>query len=143
MPANSTHSHLALFTVLVFGLAPFHALNQLRKSSMLSATTRKAIETAHSKFSHNWRDLNSIPFMYLRLFVIFISRSLSWRCKPYKRGLLRLWGTTMGYHTFNGNIARCKRFLLSIPVTRRARFMPRKFCMICVFFAYHAKTWNK
>lgn len=102
-------------TALAFGFA-FHSLNHSRKLSILSATTRRAIDAAHSKSSHNWRDLNSIPFMYLRVIFTFAFVVL---------GVVSLFAhlCARGAATLNGYIASCKRLLLSIPETRRARFM--------------------
>lgn len=118
----STHSHLLLLTGLVLAGCFLHALNHSRKFSMLSAITRKAIDAAHSKSSHSWRLLNSIPFMYLRLIFIDLIALVVLGVVSSFDALF----ASSGAATLNGYIASCKRFGLSIPVTRRARFMPRK-----------------
>lgn len=107
------------FTALVFGFA-FQCLNHARNSSMLSATARRAMDAAHSKSSHSWRSLNSLLFIYPRFISDLALVAL---------GVVTAFGAFFapsGAATLNGYIARCKRIYLSSPVTRRARFMPRK-----------------
>ncbi len=92
MLVNSGHNHLLLFTINTLICLGFHSLNHLRKSSIESATTCKAMPAAHSKSSHSWRDLNSIPFIYMRL--LFISFRV--RCHEGVNliNAMRLWGAT-------------------------------------------------